>query len=518
MRESSVFNNGPALDRRSFLRAGLAFGGAVAGAGLLGACGGPGSASGGSGAKTLTIGTVVVDDTLNPMEEQFTTFQFNAFDGLVRRLRGDTEAVPRLAEEWSQKSDTVWRFKLRAGATFHNGRPVTADDVVFSFTELLGEKYANASLIDTIKDVRKVDATTVEIETTVPDPLLLSRVGQVFVVPADYWRQKGPDGFAQAPIGSGPFKIESFSVDRGVEFAAYDGFWGDKPKSSEVVLRYFSDPDAMAAALQAGQIDAAQNLGAESIKTLDGRDGITVDTDFSGNQNMFQLNTSKAPFDDVRVRQAAVKAIDAKALIQAMTYGAGVIEDGQLPVKGVFGHSPGITRPAYDRPGGGEEPAEVRGRGGRRDRDLRDVALQEAVRGDRGPAPAGRLQAQDQRGGGAGLGEDVPQRLGRRHLLPRRLLHGHLDADRPYSFVSSSKKPFVQDAEWDGLMKAQRTEMDSAAREKKLIDCSRHLLDRSYILYTYGGPTVGAHRDGVTGFDNSNGLMLLLDGIGKQGS
>ncbi|MBE1536563.1 ABC transporter substrate-binding protein [Actinomadura algeriensis] len=517
MRESSVFKNGPALDRRSFLRAGLAFGGAVAGAGLLGACGGPGSASGGSGAKTLTIGTVVVDDTLNPMEEQFTTFQFNAFDGLVRRLRGDTEAVPRLAEEWSQKSDTVWRFKLRSGATFHNGSPVTADDVVFSFTELLGQKYANASLIDTIKDVRKVDATTVEIETTVPDPLLLSRVGQVFVVPADYWRRKGADGFAQAPIGSGPFKIESFSVDRGVEFAAFDGFWGDKPKTSEITLRYFSDPDAMAAALQAGQIDAAQNLGAQSIKTLDGRDGITVDTDFSGNQNMFQLNTSKAPFDDVRVRQAAVKAIDAKALIQAMTYGAGVLEDGQLPVKGVFGHSPGITRPAYDLAeaksllrSAGAEGAEIEIFGMSLYKKLYEAIgaqLQQAGFKPKINAVEVPVWVKTFRNGSDA---DIFYR-GASYT-------GIFDAERPYSFVSSSKKPFVKDAEWDGLMKAQRTEMDSAEREKKLIDCSRHLLDRSYILYTYGGPTVGAHREGVTGFDNSNGLMLLLDGISKQGS
>ncbi|MFV2179075.1 ABC transporter substrate-binding protein [Actinomadura sp. LOL_016] len=515
MGQSPVFKNGPALDRRSFLRAGIALGGAAAGASLLGACGGPGSGSG-SGRKGLTIGTVVVDDTLNPMQEQYTTFQFNAFDALVRRLRGATEATPRLASEWTRRSDTVWRFRLRSGAVFHNGAPVTADDVVFSFTEVLREQYPLATVISTIKDVRKVDATTVEIETKKPDPLLLNRVGQIFIVPQKEWTQKGADGFAEAPIGSGPFRITNFAVDTGVEFTAFDGFWGDKPKSSQVTLRYFSDPGAMASALQAGQIDAAQNLGAESIKTLANRDDLTVATDFSGNQNMFQLNTTKAPFDDVRVRQAAIKAIDAKALIDTITYGSGVLEDGQLPVKGVFGHSPDITRPAYDLDGAkallrsaGAEGAEIEIFGMSLYKKLYEAIgaqLEQAGFRPKINAVEVPIWVKTFR---SGSDADIFYR-GASYT-------GIFDADRPYAHVSSSKKPFVEDAAWDELMEAQSTELDQAQRERKLIECGRHLLERSYVLYTYGAPTVGGHRTGVSGFDNSNGLMLLLDGVTKQG-
>ncbi|WP_125610914.1 ABC transporter substrate-binding protein [Actinomadura sp. WAC 06369] len=515
MGQSSVFKNGPALDRRSFLRAGIALGGAVAGASLLGACGGPGSASG-SGRKGLTIGTVVVDDTLNPMQEQYTTFQFNAFDALVRQLRGDTEATPRLASEWSRSSDTVWRFRLRSGAVFHNGAPVTADDVVFSLTEVLREQYPLATVISTIKDVRKVDATTVEIETKKPDPLLLNRVGQIFIVPQKEWTQKGPDGFAKAPIGSGPFRITNFAVDSGIEFTAFDGFWGDRPKSSQVTLRYFSDPGAMASALQAGQIDAAQNLGAESIKTLANRDDLTVSTDFSGNQNMFQLNTTKAPFDDIRVRQAAIKAVDAQALIDTITYGSGILEDGQLPVKGVFGHSPDVTRPAYDLAeaksllkSAGAEGAEVEIFGMSLYKKLYEAIgaqLEQAGFRPKINAVEVPIWVKTFR---SGSDADIFYR-GASYT-------GIFDADRPYAHVSSSKKPFVEDSTWNELMDAQSTELDQAKREQKLIACGQHLLERSYVLYTYGAPTVGGHRTGVSGFDNSNGLMLLLDGVTKQG-
>lgn len=515
MGESPLRGFGAALDRRGFLRSGLALGGAVAGAGLLGACGGPGSSGGGGGRKGLVIGTVVVDDTMNPMEEQYTTFQFNAFDGLVRQLRGDTEAVPRLAREWERKGDTVWRFRLRDGAAFHNGAKVTADDVVFSFTELLGKKYANASTIESIKSVRKVDAATVEIETRAPDPLLLARIGQVFIVPEAYWTQKGADGFAKAPIGSGPFTIKSFAPDSGIEFAAFDGFWGTRPKSPEITLRYFTDAGAMASALQAGEIDAAQNLGTETIKTLNGRDGLTVRTDFSGNQNMFQLNTSKAPFNDPKVRQAAVKAIDAQALIDAMTYGAGVLEDGQIPVKGVFGYSADLHRPAHDLAeaksllkAAGAVGAEIEIFGMSIYKKLYEAVgaqLQQAGFKPKINAVEVPVWVKTFR---SGSDADIFYR-GASYT-------GIFDADRPYRFVSSSNKPFVEDSKWDDLMKAQSTEMDSAKRAKKLVDCARYLQDQSYILYTYGGPTVGGHREGVSGFDNSNGLMLLLDQITKQ--
>ncbi|MEO3787511.1 ABC transporter substrate-binding protein [Actinocorallia sp. B10E7] len=505
-----------AIDRRGFLRGGLALGGLAAAAPLLSACGGPGD-SGGSGSKAslLTLGTVIVDDTLNPMQEQYTTFQFNAFDSLVRQLRGDTEAAPRLAEEWTRIKPTVWKFKLRQGVTFHDGSPVTIDDVVFSLTEVTAKQYAVAMFLTGVKDVRKIDATTLQIETVAPDPLLLARLGQVFIVPQAHWKKVGPDGFTANPIGSGQFKISKFGVDTGIEFTAYDGFYGGAPKTSQIALRYFTDAGALASALEAGEIDAAQNLSAESLKTLSGRDDLTIASDFSGNQNMFQLNTTKAPFDDIRVRQAAIKAIDAPALMKALTYGAGVLEDGQVAPEGVFGHTTSITRPAYDLEGAknllkeaGAVGAEIEIFGMNLYKKLYEAVgaqLQEAGFKPKITSVDIPVWVQSFRNG-----SDA-------HVFYRGGSYtGIFDADRMYGHVSSSKKPFVKDAKWDKLLQAERTELDTAKREKKLIECAEYLNEQAYILYTYGAPTVGGYRKGVTGFDNGNGLMLKLDAVAKE--
>ncbi|MDX6744073.1 ABC transporter substrate-binding protein [Actinocorallia sp. A-T 12471] len=509
--------SGAAVDRRGFLRGGIALGGVAVGGGLLSACGGPGGSTGASdGGGPLTIGTVIVDDTLNPMQEQYTTFQFNAFDALVRQLRGDDEATPRLAEEWSRSSDTVWKFKLRQGVTFHDGSPVTVEDIVFSFTELAAQQYANATAVATIKEVRKVDATTLRIETTAPDPLLLARIGQVFVVPEAHWKKVGADGFTANPIGSGAFKIDSFQVDSGIEFSAYDGFYGAKPKTPNISLRYFTDPGALASALEAGEIDAAQNLGAESIKTLAGRDDLTVKADFSGNQNMLQLNTTKAPFDDVRVRRAAVMAVDAAALNDAINFGAGTLEDGQVAAEGVFGYDKSLKRTPYDLAGAkkllkeaGAEGAEIEIFGMNLYKKLYEAVgaqLQEAGFKPKISAVEVPVWVQTFRNGSDA---DVFYR-GASYT-------GIFDADRMYGHVSSSKKPFVKDAKWDRLLEAERTEMDPDKREKKLHACAAYLNEQAYVLHTYAAPTVGGFRKGVSGFDNTNGLMLLLDSVVKEG-
>ena len=515
MSKSFFSGQGRAIDRRNFLRGGLALGGLAAAAPLLSACGPGSSSGGGSKSSLLTIGTVIVDDTLHPMQEQYTTFQFNAFDSLVRQLRGDTEAAPRLAEEWTRIKPTVWKFKLRQGVTFHDGSPVTVDDVVFSITEVTAKQYANAMFLASVKDVRKIDATTLQIETNEPDPLLLARLGQIFIVPEAHWKKVGEDGFNAAPIGSGQFKISKFGVDTGVEFTAFDGFYGDKPKTPEIALRYFTDAGALASALEAGEIDAAQNLSAESLKTLAGRDDLTIASDFSGNQNMFQLNTNKAPFDDLRVRQAAVKAVNAPALMEALTYGAGVLEDGQVAVEGVFGHTKSITRPAYDLEGAksllkeaGAVGAEIEIFGMNLYKKLYEAIgaqLQEAGFKPKISSVEVPVWVQSFRNG-----SDA-------HIFYRGGSYtGIFDADRMYGHISSSKKPFVKDAKWDRLLKAERTEMNTAKREKKLIECAQYLNDQAYVLYTYGAPTVGGYRKGVSGFDNGNGLMLLLDNVVKE--
>lgn len=476
---------------------------------------GGGSPAAAGKSRTLTIGTTVIDDAIQPMNEQYTTFQYNAFDALVRTSRNQDDATPRLATSWERTSDTVWRFELREGVTFHDGSPLTAEDIVFTFEETAAKQYANAQTISTIKKVRAVGTSAVEIETSAPDPLLLARVGQVFIVPKAYWKEVGEAGFNAAPIGSGQFRITKFKQDEGIDFTAYKDYWGEAPKTSEIKLRYFTDAGALTAALEAGQVDAAQELRADALPTLKNRSGITVATEFSGNQNMLQLNTSKGPFKDIRVRQAANKAIDAQALVKAITYGGGVLEDGQLPIEGVFGHSKDIKRPAYDPEGARKLLKEAGAVGAKIEITGMNLYknLYESV--------AAQLDAvgfsTTVRSVETGVWVQEFRSGSNADIFYRGVSYtGVFDADRAFSFVSSSAKPFVDDPEWDRLYTAQRSELDPVERQKLLEEASKYLNEQSYLLWTYGRPTVGAMRDGVSGLTFENGLMLLIDKVSKK--
>ncbi|WP_150241083.1 ABC transporter substrate-binding protein [Nocardiopsis quinghaiensis] len=513
--------NGPAPSRPGPARRGTAVT-AVAGiataALFLTACGAPGS-SGGEEEETslITVGTSITEDAINPLNKQYATFQFNAFDALVRQMRSDEEPQPRLATDWEQVSDTLWSFTLREDATFHNGAPVTTEDVVFSFNEILDQQFANASYLATVSEVREGENGTVEIETSEPDPLLLSQVGQIFIVPKAHWEEVGgAEGFSADPVGSGPYEITSYDPSTGVEYQAYEGFWGQAPATENIHVRYIADTGALSSALESGEIDIAHEVAADAIEVLDGRDDILVHNEFSGLQNMFQLNTVQEPFDDVRVRRAAVAAIDAPAMIDALTFGAGTIEDGQVATEGVFGYSPDIERPAFDPDKAREllEEADAVGAEVTLSGQARDSSLLESIGSQLDEAGfTTTIEANE-------IGVWVEQfRNGTDADIFYRgsSYSGIFDAGRPYSFISTGERPFVEDEDWDALYEAQRNEMDPEVREQALIEASEYVRDQAYVLYTYGRPSVSAHQADVTGVDYGDGLVLLLDEAVKAG-
>lgn len=478
---------------------------------LLTACGAPGSSSSQEEGAPLTVGTTVTEDAINPLNKQYATFQFNAFDALVRQMRGDEEPQPRLATDWEQVEDTLWRFNLREDATFHNGEPVTAEDVVFSFNETMEQQFANASYISTVSEVREGDNGSIEIETSEPDPLLLSHIGQIFIVPKAHWEEVGgADGFSADPVGSGPYEITSFDPSSGVEYQAYDGFWGDTAVTENVHVRYITDTGALSSALESGEIDIAHELSPDAIEILGGREDIDVHNEFSGLQNMFQLNTVQEPFDDLLVRQAAIAAIDAPAMIDALAHGAGTLEDGQVTAEGVFGHSPDIERPPYDPDEAREllEEADAVGTEITLSGQTRDTSLLESIGNQLDEVGfTTTIEANE-----IGVWVEEFRNGTDADIFYRGSSYsGIFDAGRPYSFISSGERPFVEDEEWDALYEAQRNEMDPQVREEALIEASEYVRDQAYVLYTYGRPAVSASQAGVSGVDYGDGLVLLLD-------
>jgi peptide/nickel transport system substrate-binding protein len=279
-----------------------------------------------------------------------------------------------------------------------------------------------------------------------------------------------------------------------------------------VIYQGFSDQTALSAALEAGEIDVAHVLANSAVQTLAGNPELEVTSAFGGDLTYFQMNTQQAPFDNPEVRRAANLAVDADALIDALTYGAGVKEDGQLTLPGYFGYSESITRPDYDI------------------EEARSILEAEDAVGAEVTITGMTIYKQLYEAVGAQLEEagftvtidavEIPIWVGMfrsgtdADIFFRGMSYvGTQDADRPLSFISASASPMVVDPEWDELFAATRLEMDPAEREKKLIEANEYINENNFILWTYGRPAIGAHSTAVSGVDFSTGLALRLDTI-----
>jgi peptide/nickel transport system substrate-binding protein len=505
------------LSRRGLFQ----WGTAAAGVAALAACSGPGGSAstadgGGAAADLITVGTAATAGALNPLDEQYSTLQFNVFDSLVRVFATDDKPQPRIAESWSETGKNTWTFILRKGVKFHDGTPVTASDVAFSFDTLRAEKYSNATTLLSITSITAVDDSTVKVVTSGPDPLLMSRLSALFVVPQAHWKKVGgAEGFGQNPIGSGPFRVKSYSADTGATLTAFADFWDGAPATPTIKLNFFSDASALALALQSGQVDVAHQLTTAQYPTLESDKNLHLSAQFGGTQNMLQLKSTSGPFKDIRVRQAAVAAIDAAALVKGLTQGLAEVEDGQLPLKEVNGYTDKITRPAYDLDRAKSLLKEAGATGTKI--TITGMTLYKQL-----------LEAIGEQLTAAGfqptikaleISEWVKQFVGGSDsdIFYRGVAYtGVFDADRAFSMVSFGAKPAVKDPKWDELFAATRAEVDPAARLVKIAAASQYLNDQAYILWSYANPSISAAATSVSGTDFNQGLVVPLEGLVKK--
>lgn len=167
--------------------------------------------AGAADAKTFRFSTSGDVNGLDPHlnnETPTNAMKHNLYEGLVYRNH-KLEVEPALATEWSQTGPTTWRFKLRQGVTFHDGTPFKADDVIFSIARAGATTSAMRIFTQTIKEVRKVDDHTIDIETKVPDPILLSSLGYLWIMSKD-WSEK--NGTATPVQGSSATRVTPTST------------------------------------------------------------------------------------------------------------------------------------------------------------------------------------------------------------------------------------------------------------------------------------------------------------------
>ena len=247
-------------------------------------------------------------------------------DGLVKAMPQGLQ-TGSLAESWSATKDGLtYDFDLRKDAIFHNGDPVTADDVKFSFERYRGS--SQSLLKQRVEAIETSDPRHVRIKLKEPWPDFLTfyagATGAAWIVPRKYVTQVGDDGFRKAPIGAGPYKFVSFTPGVELVLEAFEPYWRKTPSVKRLVLKVIPDEATRLAALKRGEIDIAYSIRGELADEVRRSPGLSLKP--VAVQGTFCVYFAdqwdpKSPWHDQRVRLAASLAIDRKTINDALTMG-----------------------------------------------------------------------------------------------------------------------------------------------------------------------------------------------------
>ncbi|MDQ1583821.1 MAG: peptide/nickel transport system substrate-binding protein [Microbacteriaceae bacterium] len=326
------------LTRRHVIRGAMGAGFALTSGGLLAACGGSSpnandkreviaklrrggilrvGATGGGASDTI--------DAHTPRGDPDIMRVWNLYEPLAVRTPDFGKLEMLVAESIeAEKTPDSWVVRIRPGITFHNGKEVTADDVIFSLRRIADPKdpkvgAASIGYVD-FKNLKKLDARTVRVPLEFANTNFPEDVSQYFntIVPVDY--------DPKSPVGTGAFKFKSFKAGEQSVFTRYDGYWqNDRPYVDEVVMIDFPDDTSRTNALIGGQIEALTNLPSGQIESIKANSSLRVLISETGSWQPFCMRVDVSPFNDVRVREALRLVVDRKQMVQQVLNGQGRI-------------------------------------------------------------------------------------------------------------------------------------------------------------------------------------------------
>jgi peptide/nickel transport system substrate-binding protein len=328
-------------------------------------------AAGPATAQTLTIGYAASVTSIDPHWHNLgpnNMLSMHIFDRLVER---DSRARPHpaLAESYRAISETEWEFRLRPGVTWHDGRPFTADDVVFTFERapnVPNSPGGFGTFLRAIARVEVVDQHTLRLHTRQPHPLLPLDLASVGIIARHAATGAGNEEYnsGRAAIGTGPYRLAAYRSGDRVELTRHDGWWGETQPWQRVTVRMLLNDGARTAALLAGDVDIIEQIPTTDLARLK-RDPRLVVTEIPSLRTLFispdysrtgpnPLVTDHAgtplpqnPFQDVRVRRALSMAINRDALVERAMDGAATATAQWLP-EGAFGHDPTVKPMPFD--------------------------------------------------------------------------------------------------------------------------------------------------------------------------
>ena len=297
------------------------------------------------------------------------TFLENIYEPLVRHNR-KLENEPGLATSWEQTSPTVWRFHLRQGVKWQDGSPFRAEDVLFTFKRATGKNSQLITNVVSIKEIRKIDDATIDVETKGPDPILPS---EIFGMPimSEAWCTNnnatenviigsGENYALRNAMGTGPYRLGTREPDRRSTLDRNPDWWS-KPEGNVDHVEYnvIGNAATRVAALLSGEMDLIYTVPTQDIPRIEKTPGlkliqgpelrtIFVGMDLARDELLYSNVKGKNPFKDVRVREAFALAIDEQAIAQRVMRGS-ARPTWLMYGPGVNGFDPALnTRPAVD--------------------------------------------------------------------------------------------------------------------------------------------------------------------------
>jgi len=329
--------------------------------------------AGAAAAATLTIAISADITSLDPhylASQPNVNVGWHVFDALTH-VDERARLVPGLATSWRAVDATTWEFKLRTGVKFHDGSPLTAEDVLFSLERTLsiaGSPGGFAGYVRPIVAKQIVDSHTIRLKTAAPYGALPQDLNSIHIVSKKAAAGARSDEFdsGRAMIGTGPFRFVRFARGDRVELVRNDAYWGGKPEWDKVTLRILPTDPARTAALLAGDVDVIEHIPSADLGRLRANPALRLAQTVSWRTIFFHLDQARAqpplvsdkggkplaanPFADLRVRRAISKAINRQALADRVLEGL-ALPTANVVSPPVFGHNTALKPEGYDPEG-----------------------------------------------------------------------------------------------------------------------------------------------------------------------
>lgn len=288
-------------------------------------------------------------DTLHPTDFS-TTVELGVLNQIYDTLLyyspdGTKDPEPRIAESYEISDDGLdYTFHLRDDVTFHDGTPVTADDVVFSIELYKASEY-QGSQISMLSSVEATDEHTVVCHLDAPYSPFLQGICSPMIASKAYY-ESSEDDFVNNPIGSGPYKFVSRAKGSNIKLEANEDYYRGAPEIKEVTFEVIPDSSTKAIALQTGEVNFAE-IDSATKPQLEANPAITIAEVPTSSFSYIAMNTEQEPFNDVKVRQAINYAIDRDNLV-AVCYDGEAEVNSNICAKERFGYSDDQFQYTYD--------------------------------------------------------------------------------------------------------------------------------------------------------------------------